>query len=121
MSATLDGQILQTGLLGSLILSSISIILLLGLVYLVLPFILSAEKLPKLPIALKEEVPNDKERIERYLSDTRELLIHGYKNVNRISYNSKLLTDHEQFKDQVFGVSTTEGTRIVPSSSLLKG
>ncbi|KAL4883595.1 hypothetical protein BJY04DRAFT_216418 [Aspergillus karnatakaensis] len=56
-----------------------------------------------IPIALKDEVPDEKERIERYMSDTRELLIHGY----------------TKFKNQVFGISTTEGTSVVLPLQLL--
>lgn len=46
--------------------------------------LLSPNKMPKLPIALQAEIPNEKERIERYLSDTQHLLITGYNKV-RIS------------------------------------
>lgn len=38
-------------------------------------------KLPNLPIALQKELPKTKDRIERYVTDTRELLIHGYTTV----------------------------------------
>lgn len=79
MSTTLHLQLFQTRLSGPVILGPISILVIIGFIYSVF---LRDEKLPKLPIALKKEVPNEKERIERYLSDTRELLIHGYQTVS---------------------------------------
>ncbi|KAF2135571.1 uncharacterized protein K452DRAFT_281332 [Aplosporella prunicola CBS 121167] len=54
-------------------------------------------KLPGLPIVLEEEIPNKKLRVEKYLTDTRNLLVYGYK----------------KFKDQIFGITTTEGTTLV--------
>ncbi|OAL29793.1 hypothetical protein AYO20_09085 [Fonsecaea nubica] len=79
------------------VLASISVLIVIALFNALLAKCTGAHKLPDLPIALQEELPNEKDRIERYVNDTRELLIHGYR----------------VFKDQVFGINTTEGTNIV--------
>ncbi|WAO92261.1 Hypothetical protein NCS54_00976300 [Fusarium falciforme] len=49
-------------------------------------------RMPKLPIAMQEEVPNKKKRIDIFIKDTRRLLIDSY----------------NKFQDQVFGITTTE-------------
>lgn len=61
------------------VLCVIALVFVVGLSRIFSTSILKDEKLPDLPIALLQEVPNEKERIERYMSDTRELLIHGYR------------------------------------------
>ncbi|KAF2186298.1 cytochrome P450 [Zopfia rhizophila CBS 207.26] len=68
--------------------------LVLGFVHFVHFFnsIADSRRSPKLPIALGDEIPSKKERIQRYSTDTRNLLINGY----------------TKFKDQVFGIDTTE-------------
>lgn len=38
-------------------------------------------RMPKLPIAMQEEVPNKKKRIEIFIKDTRRLLIDSYNKV----------------------------------------
>ncbi|KAM6530376.1 hypothetical protein FALCPG4_008503 [Fusarium falciforme] len=62
-------------------------------------------RMPKLPIAMQEEVPNKKKRIDIFIKDTRRLLIDSY----------------NKFQDQVFGITTTEGTNIIIPLDLLHG
>ena len=38
-------------------------------------------QMPKLPIAIQEEIPNRKKRIDLFIKDTRRLLIEGYNKV----------------------------------------
>ncbi|RSL52700.1 hypothetical protein CEP51_015013 [Fusarium floridanum] len=54
-------------------------------------------RMPKLPIAMQEEVPNKKKRIEIFIKDTRRLLIDSY----------------NKFQDQVFGITTTEDEKQI--------
>ncbi|KAL1847702.1 hypothetical protein Daus18300_013869 [Diaporthe australafricana] len=63
------------------------------------------EKMPDLPIAMQEEVPDRKKRIDIFIKDTRRLLIDSY----------------NKFQDQVFGITTTEGTNIIIPLELLHG
>ncbi|KAK7425526.1 hypothetical protein QQZ08_007967 [Neonectria magnoliae] len=63
------------------------------------------DRMPKLPIAMQEEMPNRKKRIDLFIKDTRRLLIDSY----------------NKFQDQVFGITTTEGTNIVIPLDLLHG
>ncbi|KAF4995334.1 hypothetical protein FDECE_12825 [Fusarium decemcellulare] len=62
-------------------------------------------RMPKLPIAMQQEVPNKKKRIELFIKDTRRLLIDSC----------------NKFQDQVFGITTTEGTNIIIPIDLLHG
>lgn len=39
------------------------------------------DRMPKLPIAMLEEVPNRKKRIDIFIKDTRRLLINSYNKV----------------------------------------
>ncbi|KAJ9144470.1 Cytochrome p450 [Pleurostoma richardsiae] len=68
------------------------------------PF-LFPDSMPKMPIAMEEEIPNKKKRQDIYMRNTRELLMNGYK----------------KFGSQVFGLTTTEGTNIVIPLGLLDG
>ncbi|KAJ0107532.1 hypothetical protein J7T55_007721 [Diaporthe amygdali] len=68
-------------------------------------FFAIGDRMPKLPIAMQEEVPNRKKRIDIFIKDTRRLLIDSYK----------------KFQDQVFGITTTEGTNIMIPLELLQG
>ncbi|KAF4869595.1 Cytochrome P450 monooxygenase ATR2 [Colletotrichum siamense] len=61
--------------------------------------------MPKLPIAMGEELPNQQERIDMFIKDTRNLLISSY----------------NKFQNQVFGITTTEGTNIMIPLDLLPG
>ncbi|KAI8664580.1 hypothetical protein NCS55_00967400 [Fusarium keratoplasticum] len=54
-------------------------------------------RMPKLPIAMQEEVPNKKKRIDIFIKDTRRLLIDSY----------------NKFQDQVFGITTTEDEKQI--------
>ncbi|KAH8768968.1 cytochrome P450 [Diaporthe sp. PMI_573] len=51
-----------------------------------------AERMIKLPIAMQEEVPNRKTRIDIFIKDTRRMLIDSY----------------NKFQGQVYGITTTE-------------
>lgn len=44
-------------------------------------FFAIGDRMPKLPIAMQEEVPNRKKRIDIFIKDTRTLLIDSYKKV----------------------------------------
>lgn len=44
-------------------------------------FFAVGDRMPKLPIAMLEEVPNRKKRINIFIKDTRRLLIDSYKKV----------------------------------------
>jgi len=73
--------------------------------------LLSASKMPKLPIALEDEIPSEKERIQKYLTDTRSLLTSGYTQVcdRQDSATMAVSLTLQQFKNQIFGINTTEG------------
>ncbi|KAK1508781.1 hypothetical protein CABS01_08011 [Colletotrichum abscissum] len=62
-------------------------------------------RMPKLSIALEDEVPNRQERIDIFIKDTRRLFI----------------TSYNKFQNRVFGINTTEGTNIIIPLELLHG
>lgn len=73
LQAKLEGNVVALASWGGAIALGVAVVFVMSL--------MGGTKMPGLPIALADELPNAKDRINRWTNDTRNLLNYGYEKV----------------------------------------